>query len=1164
MRKTTLSILAIIIMAFLGACNTEDDLFVKNPEQTRKLTLTASMPDDDPTTRVALEKKDNNTIALTWETNDELQLLFVQNDFKKKTTVKVKSITEEGKKAQFDIVLPTEINDGTFTLYGIYGGGGLDDTNPAIVTLPANPGDATSLADVQTRKDVILYFESANIDATNPKAAVSFQHLGSLFNITLKNTATSNLENIKGARLVGVGGDGNWAYNNNAGAQTYNLLTGEFENKGTAGNYISFATTSSTLAANDEISFWGWYPPLPDKNWPELKLELWDETTANYTTANNKAARGKSTAAGKAYYFYAIWNGSKLSFTNSSFTPEYFIEEGGLGATLGDEKDNIEAMALRGSINANDFQVMKGMQALKHLDLSGVNVVGNKIPDYAFGDESTAHYRSIQKSREKIPSTRGGVLSSGFMPLESLILPETITAIGKYAFANITTLKGSLIIPDNVITIEEGAFYGCNNFNYSLILSENLETIEKYAFYKCARFKGNLTIHNKVTTIGDGAFYGCDNFDGDLTLSENLETIGKEAFYGCKNLKGSILIPDGVTAIEEGIFYNCSKLDGTLSLSDDITSIGKEAFYNCSALMGDLTIPEGVTTIGERAFANCSKLAGVLTLPNNMTSIGMEAFSGCSSLTGSLKVPKGLTIVESGTFAECNNLNGTLTLSSTLQTIGEDAFKNCSNLTGNLIIPTNVTLIEESAFNWCESFEGKLTIHSNISSVGMEAFSFCMGLTSLEVENVNTIIMPKAFEHCEGLQSFSLPSETTYILPEVFAYCSSLTSLNLPASLKIIGQGAFMGCKGLTALNLPEGLIKIKAEAFKWCDSFTTFSIPNSVTTIGDGAFANCNGFTGNLDLSIYPNLTTLGNSAFAYCSGFDGTLKLPPNITTVGQPIDDDDMLGWGEELVIPADGDIPWYPGIDQSVGHVFAGCSGFTGNLVIPHGITIIEESSFSGCSGLESLSLPSTLKEIKHHVFENCSGFKGLLTLPTSLTTIEYFAFHNCSGFTGNISIPNSVTTLDGNVFVSCAGFTSITLPSEITTIPSSLFEKCSGLSGTLDLSSYNNLTQIEYSAFEGCSSLTGLILPESIESIGSDAFKNCTSLNTRIIFPNSLSELLYRSFEGCESVTAFHFTRTTPIQHRDNMIPKNCTVEVPTGAYDSYKAAWPLYYSFVKY
>ena len=92
----------------------------------------------------------------------------------------------------------------------------------------------------------------------------------------------------------------------------------------------------------------------------------------------------------------------------------------------------------------------------------------------------------------------------------------------------------------------------------------------------------------------------------------------------------------------------------------------------------------------------------------------------------------------------------------------------------------------------------------------------------------------------------------------------------------------------------------------------------------------------------------------------------------------------------------------------------------------------------------------------------------------------------------------------------------------------------------------------------------ILLPESIESIGSDAFKNCTSLNTRIIFPNSLSELLYRSFEGCEAVTAFHFTRTAPINHYEGMIPINSTVEVPTGAYDSYKAAWPLYYTYVKY
>ncbi|NLA62460.1 MAG: fimbrillin family protein, partial [Bacteroidales bacterium] len=288
MKNKTLPIVAIIIMVFLGACNTDDDLLVNNPEQTRTLTLTASMPDDGPTTRIALEKNDDNTIALTWEATDKLQLLFVQNDFKEKTEAAVKNITEDGKKAQFDIVLPSAITEGDFTLYGVYGAGGLDEENPANVILPANPGNASSLEDVQTRKDLVLYFESANIDVANPKVTVLFQHLGSLFNITLKNTAATNLENIKEVRLVGVGGDGKWAYNSNEGAQTYNLLTGEFENQGTAGNYISFSAASTTVLADEEINFWGWYPPLPEKHWPELKLELWNETTATATSINSK------------------------------------------------------------------------------------------------------------------------------------------------------------------------------------------------------------------------------------------------------------------------------------------------------------------------------------------------------------------------------------------------------------------------------------------------------------------------------------------------------------------------------------------------------------------------------------------------------------------------------------------------------------------------------------------------------------------------------------------------------------------------------------------------------------------------------------------------------------------------------------------------------------
>ncbi|NLB77084.1 MAG: fimbrillin family protein [Crenarchaeota archaeon] len=184
MRKKLFPILTLAIMLALGACSNEEILqdtnSGTNPGDGRTLTLTASMP-DEPTTRVALEQQDDKTIALTWEADDVLQLVFVQGEqgeSKIKGTATVTNISDDGKKAQFDIALPDGFDTGKFDLYGVYGGGELTGT---IVTLPSNAGNATSLdgtedTSVQNRKDVMLSFASTNIDATNPNVSVVFNH----------------------------------------------------------------------------------------------------------------------------------------------------------------------------------------------------------------------------------------------------------------------------------------------------------------------------------------------------------------------------------------------------------------------------------------------------------------------------------------------------------------------------------------------------------------------------------------------------------------------------------------------------------------------------------------------------------------------------------------------------------------------------------------------------------------------------------------------------------------------------------------------------------------------------------------------------------------------------------------------------------------------------
>ena len=320
MRNKIVHFTTIAIILLFGACSNEvlinDNGNELSPAKEGFISLTATMP-GDPVTRVALTQEQNLEMKLTWEEGDQLQLVFVQGDTKTKKTATVNKILDEGKKAQFDIEIPKGVT-GNFDLYGVYGGGGLSDDNPTLAKLPTNAGDAGSLASVKDRKDVMLYFVSKNIGVDSPNASVIFKHLGSLFSITFKNSGATSVENLKEARIVEVGGDGKWAYNNGAGGNSYDLVTGKFLNTESAGNYISFNLTNNSLEAGKSKTFWSWYPLL-DKVWPELKLELRMANDAVVATSvNTKPAKTAPLNAGMVYYLNAEWDGAKLEFKSIS------------------------------------------------------------------------------------------------------------------------------------------------------------------------------------------------------------------------------------------------------------------------------------------------------------------------------------------------------------------------------------------------------------------------------------------------------------------------------------------------------------------------------------------------------------------------------------------------------------------------------------------------------------------------------------------------------------------------------------------------------------------------------------------------------------------------------------------------------------------------------
>ena len=96
-------------------------------------------------------------------------------------------------------------------------------------------------------------------------------------------------------------------------------------------------------------------------------------------------------------------------------------------------------------------------------------------------------------------------------------------------------------------------------------------------------------------------------------------------------------------------------------------------------------------------------------------------------------------------------------------------------------------------------------------------------------------------------------------------------------------------------------------------------------------------------------------------------------------------------------------------------FSGCSGLT-SLTLPSSVTSIGDNAFSGCSGLTSLTLPSSVTWIGWDAFTGCSGLTSL-TIPSGVTWIGYYAFEGCSGLT-SLTIPSSVTSIGNYAFSYC--------------------------------------------------------------------------------------------------------------------------------------------------
>lgn len=266
----------------------------------------------------------------------------------------------------------------------------------------------------------------------------------------------------------------------------------------------------------------------------------------------------------------------------------------------------------------------------------------------------------------------------------------------------------------------------------------------------------------------------------------------------------------------------------------------------------------------------------------------------------------------------------------------------------------------------------------------------------------------------------------------------------------------------------------------------------------------------------------------------------------------------------------------------------------NITIPSGVTSIDDSAFSGCTGMTSVVIPNGVTRIGSYAFLDTrissmtipntvtyigsqiiwninkgnsplkrinSDTDGVANLPDSLSNVGDRLLIMAKNIT-SVHIPTNASTID-NQFAQDSNITSLVIPSGVTRIGSSAFARCSGLT-SVDIQTNNPNVLSGEGIFSGCTSLTEVTVREGVTSIGASAFYQCSGL-TSIYLPSTITLINYNALKGCNSLTSITISATTPPTIYKNswnwsLNENNCPIYVPSGSVDTYKAAnvWSEY------
>lgn len=614
--------------------------------------------------------------------------------------------------------------------------------------------------------------------------------------------------------------------------------------------------------------------------------------------------------------------------------------------------------------------------------------------------------------------------------------------------------------------------------------------------------------------------------------------IAYEGFKGCGYIT-SIALPSTIENIEQDSFSRCYRLTeiinhSSISLTAGSSSYGNIAYYAKQVISDPANSRLSVDENGNVTYNDGTDIWGIgfigegteAVVPNNATKLSSYAFTEDTRVT-SVVIPNSITEIAKGAFTGATSLE-TLTVpfvggSKTENTyfryiFGGEQYNSQpdTNVPASLktvILSSGCTTIAREAFRDCKYLE-TVILPDTLTSIGVFAFDDCTSLKTMSIPNSVTTIEDSAFKGCSALEHLSIPfvgksasattgsKETT--LGYIFGYNSYEGGLEtsqygytyyIPASLRsvvVTGERtlyseSFARCENITSIDLIGNIDAIKSSAFLKCTGLTSLVIPDSVTSIATGILSGCT----SLESLTLPFIGTSPTST--------GTLKsLWGTASSVTVPTSLKEVIVTGKTI-----GD------------STFNGCSSIE-TVVLSDSTTKIGDYAFYGCKSLKSIFIPKSVTSIGDKAFSECSNLETVIFEEGSnLKTLGSSVFYKCMALQ-SIELPYGLETIGSTVFEDCREITTITLPSTITSFASSycMFRNCMKLTS---INLPDCMTEIGYRAFDSCQSLTSIRVPEGVITIGDYAFSGCTGA-TSINIPSGVTAIGLQAFAYCSSLT----------------------------------------------